>query len=886
MEPDSPPLDAEALLAQLPFARGLARELLRDEAEADDVAQDAALAGLRQPAPRVGWRPWLVGTTRRLAALVRRRDSRRWRHEQRAASPEARPSALDESARLEALARVVAALERLPAADQSLLMRRYHDGWPPRRIAAALEIPVNTVRTRLARALERLRRELCGGSLQKTARALAPLLLPGAPLMSIQAKVASVAALLLTVVIGSELMRSGSSEPAPDAARASAAGAASASDAAAITAARMLADPAAAEPSATAAADSRGDAPALLVELRGQLVGTPDSLSRWSTPLALVGAVETLEDGMVALPPAPERLAQQILVAPDGSFTETIVVPSGTPRLARLTLRGEDPRFAPIERRLALPNAAADELPVRWDVAVPLFPRVSVSGRVVDAAGQPVAGAAVAWFERREPSTTITSVVEATCDSDGEFTAGLPSPGPYWWVATPRRVGREYDLLSRAPIDRAELAPTVAAVEIAPITGARDDQELGDLVLREGVAIRGVVERYGFGPAADAVVRARPLQVEPALIGTRTRTIVLPDCRLGNAMAVCDARGAFAIEGLAPGEWTIELVDCEDGNLPSDFAEATRRIVTAPADDVRLSVEAVAVEFVCRSRGVPLERARVRVATPRCGTIAFRRGRFDCDPDGRTGIVLPPGLRVHWSANAAEHAAAGGEFTTTAAGTRIEIPIELEPLQRRPALRLRVTGPAGESITRCGVRLERDDPEAPLAELDLLADATGEFVVADLAPGPDRLRLRPGGAWSAGLGCFAETVRSIEIKVESVAELDVVAVRAARLRVSARAADGRYLAAGFALLGPDGAPVSATPLFVTESERGAWIGSRFSSDGLSDEGPCLIDEPLAPGNYRATFRCAGYAERMESLTLEAGRCAELEVVLEPLSGDD
>jgi RNA polymerase sigma factor (sigma-70 family) len=125
--------DPQELLAQLPFVRGLAHELLNESAAADDVAQEAAAAALaigrgRANASMHGaLRPWLVGVTRNVARMFRRGERRRETRERVAAVNEALPSSVDENARYEALRRVVLAMERLDAGERALLVRRFYD---------------------------------------------------------------------------------------------------------------------------------------------------------------------------------------------------------------------------------------------------------------------------------------------------------------------------------------------------------------------------------------------------------------------------------------------------------------------------------------------------------------------------------------------------------------------------------------------------------------------------------------------------------------------------------------------------------------------------------------------------------------------------------------
>lgn len=99
--------------------------------------------------------PWLLNTVSNSARNLER-SSRRYRAllaHTPAASDVPAPRASDESG-------VLAALRRLPAREQSVLVLTVLEGYPERAAAETLGIPVGTVKSRLARAKARLRDEL------------------------------------------------------------------------------------------------------------------------------------------------------------------------------------------------------------------------------------------------------------------------------------------------------------------------------------------------------------------------------------------------------------------------------------------------------------------------------------------------------------------------------------------------------------------------------------------------------------------------------------------------------------------------------------------------------------------------------------------------------
>jgi RNA polymerase sigma factor (sigma-70 family) len=153
---------AETVLPHLDAAFNYARWLTRDDAEAEDVVQDACVRAMR------------------FFSSLRDDDARAWlftivrntwysRASRRAAVTKGTPldnpgvepadSALDPEARLlqeQTVARVRAALEQLPVDFREVLVLREMEGLTYKEIAAVVRVPLGTVMSRLARGRERL----------------------------------------------------------------------------------------------------------------------------------------------------------------------------------------------------------------------------------------------------------------------------------------------------------------------------------------------------------------------------------------------------------------------------------------------------------------------------------------------------------------------------------------------------------------------------------------------------------------------------------------------------------------------------------------------------------------------------------------------------------
>ena len=158
--PEARFLSPDALLEHAAFLRALAASLVRDPGLQDDAVQETWLAAIRRP-PREGRvRGWLATVLRNAVRKRSRSDGRRRSREERSARPERTPGAGEGVARAEMLQRVVAAVCSLQPDQRDVVFLRFYEGLPPREIAARLDLPVNTVKSRLYRAVGALRDEL------------------------------------------------------------------------------------------------------------------------------------------------------------------------------------------------------------------------------------------------------------------------------------------------------------------------------------------------------------------------------------------------------------------------------------------------------------------------------------------------------------------------------------------------------------------------------------------------------------------------------------------------------------------------------------------------------------------------------------------------------
>lgn len=144
------------------YLYAVARPLVGDEHEAQDVVQETFTAMLTQPfRGEAALRTWLVAIAVRQAALVRRRR-RPWLRLFRGdePGPDARGHADPGPAAADARHDLTALLAHLSPEHREVIVLRELEGMSYDQIAAALQLPRGTVESRLHRARAGLARRL------------------------------------------------------------------------------------------------------------------------------------------------------------------------------------------------------------------------------------------------------------------------------------------------------------------------------------------------------------------------------------------------------------------------------------------------------------------------------------------------------------------------------------------------------------------------------------------------------------------------------------------------------------------------------------------------------------------------------------------------------
>lgn len=149
------------------WVRGVIFGVLGDAGRVDDVLQQVWTAfwqqasQIRDPAR---WKTWLYRLARNAAVDAGRRSTRERRTEaavtEAAAESVSGATPRDEAIKAEQYAAIHRAVEALPALYREPFVLRHVQNWSYRQIAEVMDLPVDTVETRLVRARRLLREAL------------------------------------------------------------------------------------------------------------------------------------------------------------------------------------------------------------------------------------------------------------------------------------------------------------------------------------------------------------------------------------------------------------------------------------------------------------------------------------------------------------------------------------------------------------------------------------------------------------------------------------------------------------------------------------------------------------------------------------------------------
>jgi RNA polymerase sigma factor (sigma-70 family) len=576
-----PPPSIETLLAEREWLRRVARALADDEAAADDLEQDAWLAAMRRPPDAVGAaRAWFRRVLTNRAGEVHRGRGRRRSREEAASRPEAVPSTADIVARAEAQRRVVEAVFALPEPWKTTVLLRYFEDLDTGAIAARMGVPADTVRVRLRKATDDLRRALAPRDRETRAAWMLVLGLPaprslnvaptlgGGVLVSTGMKLAAAAVVLAALGLTFWALSDGNS---PIGSRATAAG----SDLPGGKTSSTANPTAAAAPrqsdgaATTSALPSAGDSPSLAGEVR---LAEGDAPASEVDVVLCVGASQRRTQ-------TDARGAFHFDAAPaNESLTVTATRRSMTARATGIRLeRGE-----------------ARRLDTLW-----LDAPVRIRAEVVGPSLEPIAGATVeayrvrAHLDRQEwnaqsPEPDFTE----TTDEHGAASFADATVGIWRLRAT-----------------HPEFAPAGSG-DVRALRGGVD--AVVRLRMEHGSSLEGRVRTLGGAPVADA----RVLLLPPVAAEDLMEPVPVDVRRLETKT---DAEGRYRFAAVPAGDRSLAVA--RPGSLPARIG-----IVTIPAVrvfDAVLDGGVLAGRVTAAEDGTPIEGARIRAAVWRRHSPTF-----------------------------------------------------------------------------------------------------------------------------------------------------------------------------------------------------------------------------------------------------------------------
>jgi RNA polymerase sigma factor (sigma-70 family) len=731
----------EQLLADHRWVGRLARRLVGDRDEADDVVQETWLAAVRHP-PTAGApaRPWLATVARNAAAtLALSRRRRQAREAQAELSRDAGESPEDLVARFQVQRLLAELVGGLAEPFRQTLLLRYYAGHSAADIAAMLGVPAGTVRWRLKRALDVLRARLDeqhGGSRVRWVAAFAPVArvmdrpgpdlttstrspggqgldrsrTPTLPRGSLPAAMVAVAAIGLVVTALRPQGEPGGTSPGP-----------SQVPRPGRSAGRPLA------PLLDGLGPGWRGGPAASV-LHGRIVDPAGKPVAGAT-VKVYRQPGVLRPDEAAEPSAPPP----VLTGPDGLFGLSGLRPGYHNVIASA------PGFA-VGGRMSVDMAG----PPPWIEIVLPAGGVVLAGRVLDAGGGPIPGATVrvdstgqppAWFSvglradqtrdvRLEPGGSVSGRVVTV--EDGQPVAGaevfsIPVDGVAEQPAARRR-GRTKTTAD--PHGRFDLGPLLPGpyTLIARQTGLIGETP-GPVQIHPGGASESVEIAVGTGLTVEGTVRADGRPVAEAFVRLRAQDLLRSTIRDGVPQARTDGAGRFLLAGVLPGDYRLEVPGADrwgtrggGGWGPFEAPLVVRRSLTSA---VELPRATRVTGVVLTAAGRPAARAIVE-SPPHDRARADASGRFLFEG-------LAPGQLRLVAMLGDETARLIGP--TLAQGEPREVTLTLAPAARLSGT---VTWEDGSPVA--GYRIEAGPRIAPPTE-EARTDASGRFSVGGLPAG-------------------------------------------------------------------------------------------------------------------------------------------------------
>lgn len=854
----------------------LARRLTRGRVEADDLIQETFLAAIENRAsfdPARALMPWLVGILVRQASAARRRARRELDPVRFDSKSQPSPDSDAEASEFQTL--VMEALSRLSRHDRDVLVPLLFDGKRAVQIARELGSRPDTIRMRIHRGLDRLRRLLPAGV------ALPGFLDFGRNWSNVRASVLSRAAQL-------------SHAPVPISSAVSASGIlAGAWIALALVATLVVAWSVQGRGSITGSSEAtplvaldfgssnsrRGTADG--IDLVGQresvaaLAGAPTKPAAARDSIWLSGTVRGVEPrefaavriDVAGLGPEPISSRESGNLRADSSFEieVTRLVQLGA---RRFLVRVDHPDHSPAQVRIEFahePRLSAGTLTLQ--------DAHNIVGRVLAKDGQPQGAAKIGLFSIRGGTQDVLPVDVASTDAQGRFHLRSESTGAHALIA--------YYEDSR---------PTSRLVDLTPAA-----LDVGELRLEPGLTIAGAVQAATDVDLSGARVlceTSRTPGERRLRLGDRRFIRIGDSYEYATTLAACDAQGRFAVNGLGAQACDIAVLDLGDvdklvfdpkPSIPEVGASAVR----APRFDLKLELPWSEFDFECaaapagesqdqsRLEGVAIEIENEVDSTSTETKPASLRLRPR--PGEHVRLQVRPG--AHYQVALVGCTRAGAHsflLEALARGRSWIIPLELSPIGKRATLVLQLVG---EDLTigdRIGLGFFTpavDDAGAsPLFERSASLDASNRASFSDLPPGLWHARVRAGGTYSRSFGFILQSSLDLDLAAGSTIERAVQAERGGRARLVVHTSSGAPMTSAARLFDAAGRE-HELQCIALEAESSQEQSGRIVFNSPNELGP------LPAGSWRLELNALWHQPLTIPFTIEVDRVSELNAQL-------
>ena len=510
------------------------------------------------------------------------------------------------------------------------------------------------------------------------------------------------------------------------------------------------------------------------------------------------------------------------------------------PGLALVEVQVDHPSAVPAKQRV---DVAARGSAAMWEVAFRLEAAAVGTGIVTDEQGGPLAGAAVAAYAMTGGGLAIGKIMpvpplhETRRDAEGRYRIRVAGAGSFLVAAAHGR---------RVPSSGIAHVKRGAVARIDPI------------ILRTGEVLTGSV-RYAGNPLTGCSVVARPaagnryhggiFSLDGGMLSWRDGGVESYEIRRD-----VDEEGRFRLEGLTPGEWTVE----PSGGPLAGLDCVAHACLRSGGRTVHMPSPAVDLEL---SGGLLLVRVLGPTGGDLHGGIQLSVGGWStvCETSEENGarLLLPPGVECALRVSAEGYVPEDLTVTGPAEGTQRRLKVTLAAEAPRPTLLVTLRGPSGQPVKRAHFEVMAKGPPTPAvpaggAPIPMALDGNtqttltsedGIYRLERLPAGPVRLRVQPwrGFLDESGYGLTIE--REIELPQEGEHRIELVAERGGRVRVAARDDAGKLLDAACLVRNAEGETIQLNYMGQAGSVMMSIPGQ------LGTLSPALSEPPMPAGDY-------------------------------------